>query len=397
MQQLVVLGATGSIGLNTLDVVERYPERYQVHALAANQSVAKMLELIATHNPRVVVMGDADAAEQVVAGLPPEATTEVRWGDAATVAIAEDPVVDVVMAAIVGFAGLRPTLAAAEAGKRLLLANKEALVSAGSVFMQGVRRGGAVLLPIDSEHNAMFQCVPSDHQARPQMASVEKIVLTASGGPFRGKTRDELVDVTPEQACDHPNWSMGPKISVDSATLVNKGLELAEACWLFSSTPEDIDVVIHPQSIVHSMIRYTDGSVLAQLGNPDMRTPIAYGLAWPERISAGVQPLDLVAAGRLDFWAPDLNAFPCLRLAQEAIALPGGMCVLNAANEIAVASFLSRDIRFIDIDRVIEAALAGVQLTEPSTLEEVESLDTKARQCAAETVANIISKPSKEG
>ena len=397
MQQLVVLGATGSIGLNTLDVVERHPERYLVHALAANQSVDKMLELVATHNPRVVVMGDADAAEQVAAGLPPEATTEVRWGDAEMVAIVEDPIVDVVMAAIVGFAGLRPTLAAAEAGKRLLLANKEALVSAGSVFMQGVRKGGAVLLPIDSEHNAMFQCVPSDHQARPQMASVEKIVLTASGGPFRGKTRDELLDVTQEQACAHPNWSMGPKISVDSATLVNKGLELAEACWLFSSTPEKIEVVIHPQSIVHSMIRYTDGSVLAQLGNPDMRTPIAYGLAWPERISAGVQPLDLVAAGRLDFWAPDLDAFPCLRLAQEAIALPGGMCVLNAANEIAVASFLSRDIRFIDIDRVIEAALAGVQLTEPSTLEEVESLDTKARQCAAETVANIISKPSKEG
>ena len=396
MQQLVVLGATGSIGLNTLDVVERHPERYLVHALAANQSVDKMLELVATHNPRVVVMGDADAAEQVAEGLPPEATTEVRWGDAEMVAIVEDPVVDVVMAAIVGFAGLRPTLAAAEAGKRLLLANKEALVSAGSVFMQGVRKGGAVLLPIDSEHNAMFQCVPSDHQARPQMASVEKIVLTASGGPFRGKTRDELLDVTPEQACAHPNWSMGPKISVDSATLVNKGLELAEACWLFSSTPEKIEVVIHPQSIVHSMIRYTDGSVLAQLGNPDMRTPIAYGLAWPERISAGVQPLDLVAAGRLDFWAPDLDAFPCLRLAQEAIALPGGMCVLNAANEIAVASFLARDIRFIDIDRVIEAALAGVQLTEPSTLEEVEALDAKARECAAEAVANMTSKPSKE-
>lgn len=396
MQQLVVLGATGSIGLNTLDVVERHPERYRVHALAANQSVDKMLELVASHNPRVVVMGDADAAEQVAAGLPPEATTEVRWGDAEMVAIAEDPVVDVVMAAIVGFAGLRPTLAAAEAGKRLLLANKEALVSAGSVFMQGVRKGGAVLLPIDSEHNAMFQCVPSDHQARPQMASVEKIVLTASGGPFRGKTRDELLDVTPEQACAHPNWSMGPKISVDSATLVNKGLELAEACWLFSSTPEKIEVVIHPQSIVHSMIRYTDGSVLAQLGNPDMRTPIAYGLAWPERISAGVQPLDLVAAGRLDFWAPDLDAFPCLRLAQEAIALPGGMCVLNAANEIAVASFLARDIRFIDIDRVIEAALAAVQLTEPSTLEEVEALDAKARECAAEAVANMTSKPSKE-
>lgn len=396
MQQLVVLGATGSIGLNTLDVVERHPERYRVHALAANQSVDKMLELVATHNPRVVVMGDADAAEQVAAGLPPEATTEVRWGDAEMVAIAEDPVVDVVMAAIVGFAGLRPTLAAAEAGKRVLLANKEALVSAGSVFMQGVRKGGAVLLPIDSEHNAMFQCVPSDHQARPQMASVEKIVLTASGGPFRGKTRDELLDVTPEQACAHPNWSMGPKISVDSATLVNKGLELAEACWLFSSTPEKIEVVIHPQSIVHSMIRYTDGSVLAQLGNPDMRTPIAYGLAWPERISAGVQPLDLVAAGRLDFWAPDLDAFPCLRLAQEAIALPGGMCVLNAANEIAVASFLARDIRFIDIDRVIEAALAAVQLTEPSTLEEVEALDAKARECAAEAVANMTSKPSKE-
>ena len=389
MQQVVVLGATGSIGLNTLDVIDRHPDRFEVYALAANRSVDDMCELVARHRPKVVVMGCSEAAQALQDKLPQNGVTEVRSGETAMVEMAEHPAVDIVMAAIVGFAGLRPTLAAAEAGKRLLLANKEALVSAGSVFIDAVKRGGAVLLPIDSEHNAMFQCLESDELARPQMDTVEKIILTASGGPFLGKRREALHEVTPEQACDHPNWSMGPKISVDSATLVNKGLELAEACWLFSRTPAQVEVVIHPQSIVHSMIRYTDGSVLAQLGNPDMRTPIAYGLGWPDRIQAGVPPLDLVAAGRLDFLPPDLEAFPCLRLAMEAITLPGGMCVFNAANEVAVAAFLARQIRFTDIDQVIEKTLGAISLAEPSDLSGVEALDGESRDLAGELVTRI--------
>ncbi len=389
MQQVVVLGATGSIGLNTLDVIDRHPDRFEVYALAANRSVDDMCELVARHRPKVVVMGCAEAAQALQDKLPQNGVTEVRSGEAAMVEMAEHPAVDIVMAAIVGFAGLRPTLAAAQAGKRLLLANKEALVSAGSVFIDAVKRGGAVLLPIDSEHNAMFQCLESDELARPQMDTVEKIILTASGGPFLGKRREALHEVTPEQACDHPNWSMGPKISVDSATLVNKGLELAEACWLFSRTPAQVEVVIHPQSIVHSMIRYTDGSVLAQLGNPDMRTPIAYGLGWPDRIEAGVPPLDLVAAGHLDFLPPDLEAFPCLRLAMEAITLPGGMCVFNAANEVAVAAFLARQIRFTDIDQIIEKTLGAIILAEPSDLSGVEALDAESRDLAGELVAQV--------
>jgi len=389
MQRVVVLGATGSIGLNTLDVIGRHPDRFEVYALAANRSVDDMCELVARHSPKIAVMGCADAAQALKEKLPASGVTEVRSGEAAMAEVAEHPDIDIVMAAIVGFAGLRPALAAAEAGKRLLLANKEALVSAGSVFIDAVKRGGAVLLPIDSEHNAMFQCLPSDEFARPTMDAVEKIILTASGGPFRGQRREQLHEVTPEQACDHPNWSMGPKISVDSATLLNKGLELAEACWLFSRTPSQVEVVIHPQSIVHSMIRYTDGSVLAQLGNPDMRTPIAYGLAWPDRIDAAVDPLDLVAAGQLDFLAPDLDAFPCLRLAMEAIALPGGMCVLNAANEVAVAAFLRRQIRFTGIDQVIERTLDSVSLAEPSDLSAVEALDSESRRQAAEMVAQM--------
>lgn len=391
MQQVVVLGATGSIGRNTLDVMGRHPERYCAYALTAHRSVDAMAELCRQYRPRFAIMGCAKAAERLAASLADIDGVTVLAGIDAMTEAAGAPEVDIVMAAIVGFAGLRPALAAAKAGKRLLLANKEALVSAGNVFMEAVRDGGATLLPIDSEHNAMFQCLPADANARPDMGAVEKILLTASGGPFRGRSRDSLASVTPDQACAHPNWSMGRKISVDSATLLNKGLELAEACWLFDRTPDDIDVVVHPQSIIHSLIRYCDGSVLAQLGNPDMRTPIAYGLAWPERVGAGVEPLDLVAIGRLDFEAPDLDAFPCLRLAQEAIRQPGGMCVLNAANELAVAAFLAGDIGFTDIDAAIAATLEFVSASEPVTLSEVEELDNRAREWASDWIMRAAS------
>ena len=383
-QQVTVLGATGSIGLSTLDVIARHPERYAVFALTANRSVDEMAALCRQHQPRWAVMGDDEAAEALSEKLGANSDTKILSGAEAQCQVAADAEVDVVMAAIVGFAGLRPALAAAESGKRLLLANKEALVSAGRVFMDAVARGSATLLPIDSEHNAMFQCLPVAGQAKPVMSSVEKVLLTASGGPFRGRSRESLVAVTPDEACAHPNWSMGRKISVDSATLLNKGLELAEACWLFDRKPEDIEVVVHPQSVIHSLIRYVDGSVLAQLGNPDMRTPIAYGLAWPERIDAGVEPLNLAALARMDFEAPDLEAFPCLRLAQEGIRQPGGMCVLNAANEIAVAAFLDEKLRFTDIDRLIEATLLGVSAAEPDNLAEVEALDQRARETAEE-------------
>lgn len=387
MQQVVVLGATGSIGLSTLDVIARHPERYTVHALTANRSVEKMAQLCRQFQPALAVMGCADAAQQLEAALGNGVDTRVQWGESAMVSAASATPVDVVMAAIVGFAGLAPAAAAARAGKRLLLANKEALVSAGAVFMDAVRVGGATLLPIDSEHSAMFQCLPVDARARPDLDGVEKIVLTASGGPFLGRTRDQLGSVTPAEACAHPNWSMGRKISVDSATLLNKGLELAEACWLFDRSPEDIEVVVHPESIIHSLVRYRDGSVLAQMGNPDMRTAIAYGLSWPERIDAGVEPLDLIALGSLNFQAPDLDAFPCLRLAREAIREPGGMCVLNAANELAVAAFLDGGIGFTDIDGVIEATLEKVTLGEPGSLAEVEELDARARDSARHWLA----------
>jgi len=386
VQQVLILGATGSIGLSTLDVLARHPDRFAIHTLTANRSVEQMLELVERYQPTQAIMACPDAATELAARLSPDSDTTVLSGPEALQEAAALPEIDVVMAAIVGFAGLRPTLAAAAQGKRLLLANKEALVSAGRVFMEAVRVGGATLLPIDSEHNAMFQCIPANAVGRPDMAGVEKILLTASGGPFRGRSRIELADVTPEQACAHPNWSMGRKISVDSATLLNKGLELAEACWLFDCSPSDIDVVVHPQSIIHSLVRFTDGSVLAQLGHPDMRTPIAYGLSWPDRIEAGVTPLDLVDVAKLDFQAPDLTAFPCLRLAQEAITVPGGMCVLNAANEVAVAAFLSGEIAFTAIDGAIEHALTTVSAAEPASLEAVEALDTEARSCAGEWV-----------
>lgn len=388
MQRIMVLGATGSIGLSTLDVIGRHPDKYRAQVLTANRSVDQMEALCLEYTPAHAVMFSADAASDLESRLKGRVDTLVHSGEQPMVDFARSDEVDTVMAAIVGFAGLSAALAAAKAGKRLLLANKEALVSAGGLFMNAVREGGALLLPVDSEHNAMFQCVPSDTRAIPQMERVEKILLTASGGPFRGRSRASLHNVTPDEACAHPNWSMGRKISVDSASLVNKGLELAEACWLFDRKPSEIEVVVHPQSIIHSLIRYVDGSVLAQLGQPDMRTPIAYSLSWPDRVDAGVDTLDLVKTGRLDFESPDLEAFPCLRLAYEAINIPGGMCAFSAANEIAVDAFLSETIRFTDIDRTIEATLETISLAEPTTLSEVQSLDRAAREAAAAFISD---------
>lgn len=393
--QVAVLGATGSIGESTLDVISRHPDRYRATLLSAHRSVAQMEALCRQYRPLHAVMGDADAASELADRLNDVKSVTVSSGPEALDDLVAESTVDTVVAGIVGFAGLRPTISAANAGKTILLANKEALVSAGALFMETVRRGDAVLLPVDSEHNAMHQCLPVRPSGRPDMSNVEKIILTASGGPFRGRSRSALSEVSPEEACAHPNWSMGKKISVDSATLANKGLELAEACWLFDRRPEQVEIVVHPQSIVHSMIRYRDGSVLAQLGQPDMRTPIAYCLAWPDRVEAGVAPLDMVAVGRLDFEAPDLDAFPCLRLAQSAITKPGGMCVFSAANEVAVAAFLSSDIRFTEIDRVIDHALKSVDLSEPDSLEAVKDLDSRARAAAQEGVAAFLAQSEK--
>ena len=392
MRRVAVLGATGSIGRSTLDVIQRHPDRYQVTLLSAHRSVDDMETLCRTHQPAHAVMGDPGAAAVLEERLADLSAVRVESDAAVLDDLVAESAVDSVVAGIVGFAGLRPTLSAARAGKTILLANKEALVSAGGLFIETVRQGGATLLPVDSEHNAMHQCLPVASDGRPDMTDVEKILLTASGGPFRGRSRSSLDAVTPEEACAHPNWSMGQKISVDSATLANKGLELAEACWLFDRRPDEIEIVVHPQSIVHSMIRYRDGSVLAQLGQPDMRTPIAYCLAWPERVDAGVEALDIVSAGRLDFEAPDLEAFPCLALAQWAITQPGGMCVFSAANEIAVAAFLSGEIRFTDIDRVIDAALKATELAEPDSLDAVQTLDQKAREAAQACIASGLTR-----
>ena len=387
---VTVLGATGSIGQSTLDVISRHPDSYRVFALAANQSVEAMQTLCIKHQPRYAVMTCADAAQALRSALPEALGTEVLQGDSALAMIASHADVDVVMAAIVGAAGLPSALAAAEAGKRVLLANKEALVMAGHLFMAAVERSGAVLLPIDSEHNAIFQCLPANDRAQPEMAGVSKVLLTASGGPFRCWSSEDIALATPEQACAHPNWSMGRKISVDSASLMNKGLEFIEACWLFDLRPEQVEVVVHPQSIVHSMVQYRDGSVLAQLGNPDMRTPIAYGLAWPQRIDAGVGPLDLVAAGKLDFEAPDEARFPCLRLAREAVEQGGtSMALVNAANEIAVASFLDSAIGFAQIPAIIEQVVERVSSVEPDDLAVVKKADSDAREAALEAVARL--------
>ncbi len=362
-----VLGSTGSIGINTLDVIARHPERFEVYALAAHSSVDAMLAQCLAFAPRYAVMMDEAAATLLRQRLPSGAATEVKYGESGLADIVTAPEVDVVMAAIVGAAGLPSTLAAARAGKTLLLANKESLVMGGHLLMQAVREAGARLLPIDSEHNAIFQCMPVDAQATPSRKGVSKVLLTASGGPFRRWSLAQMFEATPDQACAHPNWSMGRKISVDSASLMNKGLEFIEACWIFDLAPEQVDVVVHPQSIIHSMVQYLDGSVLAQMGNPDMRTAIAYGLGWPERLASGVAPLDLVATARLDFEAPDETRFPCLRLARESVAVGGtAMAVCNAANEVAVAAFLDKKIRFTDIPAVIEHTLERADIVEPT-------------------------------
>lgn len=383
-QNITVLGATGSIGVSTLDVIRRHPDRYKAFALCAHSQVDKLFAQCLEFQPRFAVLRDAALADDLAArcrqaGL----TTEVRHGMVALVELASLPEVDTVMAAIVGAAGLEPTLAAARAGKRVLLANKEVLVMAGELFMHAVRAHGATLLPVDSEHNAIFQALPADFSRGLSACGVERILLTASGGPFRDTPLTDLQQVTPEQACAHPNWVMGRKISVDSATMMNKGLEVIEAHWLFGVAAERIDVVIHPQSVIHSMVEYVDGSVLAQLGNPDMRTPIAHALAYPERIGAGVAPLDLFAIARLTFEPPDLKRFPCLALAYRALQAGGAAAaVLNAANEEAVAAFLDRRLAFGEIARVIEASLERVVDQRVDTLDAAIEADRRAREDA---------------
>ena len=389
-QGITILGATGSIGVSTLDVLARNRDRYRVVALTANRDVEGLLAQCLAHTPRYAVMADYDAAEQLRQALRAQAPDiEVLAGVEGLQHVAGLDDVDCVMAAIVGAAGLMPALEAARAGKRILLANKEALVMSGDLFMKQVRDGGAVLLPVDSEHNAIFQCMPSSFvPGAGHPDGVSKILLTASGGPFRETPLEQLANITPEQACAHPNWDMGRKISVDSATMMNKGLEVIEACWLFSTDAAQVDVIIHPQSVIHSMVQYRDGSVLAQLGNPDMRTPIAHCLAWPARIEAGVAPLDMVAVGRLDFESPDLARFPCLRLAQEAWRAGGtASTVLNAANEIAVEAFLDGRLAFTGIPDIIEATLSRLGGREATTLDIVLEADRQARDCATALVA----------
>lgn len=396
ISHLTILGSTGSIGVSTLDVVARHPERYRILALTAQCQDNLLFEQCTRFTPRYAVLLDEGAAARLAqrideAGL----NVEVLSGAAALERVASLPEVDTVMAAIVGAAGLRPALAAARAGKKILLANKEALVMAGRVFMDAVQKHGATLLPIDSEHNAIFQALPynySRHHADSLAASgVSKILLTASGGPFLNTPLSALQNITPEQACAHPNWIMGRKISVDSATMINKGLEVIEAHWLFNAPADAIQVVVHPQSIIHSLVQYVDGSVLAQLGNPDMRTPIAYGLAYPERIDAGVEPLDLFKVATLDFVAPDLNRFPGLALAYQALRAGGtAPAVLNAANEVAVAAFLNKQIPFLSIPRLIEDVLFNVPVSTVNTLEDVVSADAAARSVANDLMKNMI-------
>nr|WP_306466425.1 1-deoxy-D-xylulose-5-phosphate reductoisomerase [Pseudomonas sp. HD6421] len=386
VQRITVLGATGSIGLSTLDVIARHPDRYEVFALSGYSRIDELLALCLRHRPAFAVVPAAEQAARLRDGLAGAGcATEVLVGEAGLCQVAAAAEVDAVMAAIVGAAGLRPTLAAVEAGKKVLLANKEALVMSGALFMEAVRRSGAVLLPIDSEHNAIFQCLPGDYARGLGQVGVRRILLTASGGPFRETSQAALVDVTPEQACAHPNWSMGRKISVDSASMMNKGLELIEACWLFDAAPAKVEVVVHPQSVIHSLVDYVDGSVLAQLGNPDMRTPIANALAWPERIDSGVAPLDLFAIARLDFQAPDEQRFPCLRLARQAAeAGNSAPAVLNAANEVAVEAFLQRRIRFPEIAGMIEQVLDQEPVVALPTLDAVFAADQRARELSRE-------------
>lgn len=389
MRRLTILGSTGSIGVSTLDVVTRNPEAFQVVALSARSRVDLLREQCLRFRPRyAVIAGDSDGTGLQRDLRDAGCATEVLCGSLALEQVAALPEVDTVMAAIVGIAGLRPTLAAVRGGKRVLLANKEALVTAGGVFMSAVRDNGAELLPIDSEHNAIFQCLPRGGRDGMAASGVRRILLTASGGPFRATPLAGLAAVTPEQAVAHPNWSMGRKISVDSATMMNKGLEVIEARWLFDAAPDMIEVVVHPQSVVHSLVEYQDGSVLAQLGNPDMRTPIAHALAYPERMPSGAAFLDLAAVGNLRFEAVDEGRFPCLRLAYAALRSgPAAVIALNAANEVAVDAFLSRRIGYLDIAAVIESVLDGSAGGSVYGLEDVEQFDREARRQAWAHVA----------
>ncbi|MBV7316253.1 1-deoxy-D-xylulose-5-phosphate reductoisomerase [Shewanella sp. NIFS-20-20] len=392
MQNMVILGATGSIGTSTLAVVAASPDAFRVYGLVANASVDKMLALCVTHQPVYAHMVDEDAAKALRAALPSDCSTQVTSGEAALLELVAGPDTHVVMAAIVGAAGLVPTLAAVNAGKRVLLANKEALVMSGQLFINAARQSGSIVLPVDSEHNAIFQCLPEPVQQRLGYCSLDEhgishILLTGSGGPFLTKPLAELAMVTPAQACKHPNWSMGPKISVDSATMMNKGLEYIEARWLFNTRPDQLKVVVHPQSVIHSMVQYRDGSVLAQMGNPDMRTPIANCMAYPDRIHAGVEPLDFFKVGQLTFVEPDVNRFPCLALAMEACHLgQEATTVVNAANEVAVAAFLAGKIRFTDIATINERSLGRLHCQGLTSLEDILALDTQARIYANEAI-----------
>ena len=382
-QNLAILGATGSIGLNTLDVAARHPQRFRIYALSANERIDALAELCLRHRPRYAVVAHAAQADALRSRLGAGAT-EILTGQPGLERISAHPETDCVMAAIVGAAGLAPTLAAARAGKKILPANKEALVMAGPIFMEAVRAHHATLLPIDSEHNAIFQCLPNMFSGDLGSHGVRRVLLTASGGPFREIALERLQSVTPEEACAHPNWVMGRKISVDSATMMNKALEIIEAHWLFGATPEQIQVVIHPQSVMHSMVEYADGSVIAQLGNPDMRTPIAHALAYPERIEAGVGSLDLSSIGRLDFAPPDFARFPALRLGYRALKEGGtSPATLNAANEVAVAAFLDRRLPFLAITAVIEAVMNDSSPRPLATLDDVLGADAAARRSAA--------------
>ena len=389
MQNITILGSTGTIGQQTLDVIARHANLYKVYALAANSNVDALLKQCLQYQPKFAVLLDEKSALDLQTKLKMQhSATQVLAGLSGLIQVSSDAEVDSVMAAIVGAAGLQPAMAAAHAGKRILLANKETLVMAGSLFMEAVKKGGATLLPIDSEHNAIFQVMPPkhlQHLADGQISNmgIKKIILTASGGPFRQYTQSQLQNVTPELALKHPNWVMGAKITIDSASLMNKGLEVIEAHWLFNAKPDQIDVVVHPQSIVHSMVEYIDGSVLAQLGNPDMRTPIAYALAYPNRIKSGVASLNLLEIAKLEFEAPDKKRFPCLQLAYDALQLGGtAPAILNAVNEVAVAAFLNKQCHFLEISHLIQTALDTIKIAPVSSIEQLIAADQEARNFA---------------
>lgn len=390
-QGICVLGSTGTIGVNTLDVISRHPEKYKVIALTANQADEKLYQQCIEFKPQYAVLVNEDAAQRLKQKLSSaDVSIEVLSGVESLEKVAALEDVQQVMAAIVGAAGLLPTLAAARAGKRILLANKEALVMSGDLFINEVKKHNAELLPIDSEHNAIFQCMPEHFENGLENPGVNKILLTASGGPFRTRGIDTLHDVTPEEAVAHPNWVMGQKISVDSATMMNKGLEVIEACWLFNTKPSMIQVVIHPQSVIHSMVSYTDGSVLAQMGRPDMRTPIAHAMAWPERMPSGVEPLDIFEVAKLEFEKPDFDRFPCLAMAYQSLETGGSATtVLNAANEIAVDAFLNKQLSFTNISKVIEKTLTSIKSVTADDLQTILQADSDARLSALEWVKQL--------